>query len=472
LDREISGQVSVVRGDGESVKLGLVEVRIFEANEFANQLRSASQSLAGDRAEAEQLKQRTDQFGAKLKRIVDHLGELARATSLEATDQKFSHLESSGMGLIIVDIPHLKTDVEHYAEYVASAAPLFAKIALRPLVSTKTDADGRFVVAAPRGHNLAAVASAKRYSGDSEEFYFWAVNVPGKTVTLSNDNEVSSGGGESLVHCAPLRRDIRSDLKEKQQLEARLVNLTKQASDLIEQASAIPDPSPDGHPRFDRSVVTGLLEEPPPASGPSVGQHAKNDAAIIGSIKLLQSISIQIPSGGTSVLPAGTVLQYSALQSGYLQVHYAGTSYWVPKDKTDFAGDRITPEGLQDFDAASRATKLAAEERKKEMPASTLTSAPSPKTMSDSRKAIALSAPRPDYPYEARSRHITGSGVVVMTIDVSTGAVTDASMAQSTGSPILDNAAVSAFRRWRFAPGTTQSTLRIPVNYTATGVSY
>jgi hypothetical protein len=58
LDREISGQVFVVRGDGQSVKLGRVEVRIFDANELANQLRSASQSLAEDRAEAEKLKQK------------------------------------------------------------------------------------------------------------------------------------------------------------------------------------------------------------------------------------------------------------------------------------------------------------------------------------------------------------------------------------------------------------------------------
>ena len=31
----------------------------------------------------------------------------------------------------------------------------------------------------------------------------------------------------------------------------------------------------------------------------------------------------------------------------------------------------------------------------------------------ENAKAFALSAPRPDYPYEARSRHITGSGAAV-----------------------------------------------------------
>src|SRR6266853_4467680 len=54
-------------------------------------------------------------------------------------------------------------------------------------------------------------------------------------------------------------------------------------------------------------------------------------------------------------------------------------------------------------------------------------------------KALATYAPRPQYPYEARSRHITGSGVIVATVDATTGNVTSCSVSQSTGSPILDN---------------------------------
>jgi TonB family protein len=74
----------------------------------------------------------------------------------------------------------------------------------------------------------------------------------------------------------------------------------------------------------------------------------------------------------------------------------------------------------------------------------------------------AVSAPRPEYPYEARVKRITGHGVVLLTIDVQTGNVTDAIMAESTGSPILDNAAVSAFRRWRFKPRATGATVSHP----------
>ena len=87
-------------------------------------------------------------------------------------------------------------------------------------------------------------------------------------------------------------------------------------------------------------------------------------------------------------------------------------------------------------------------------------------------KAVAIFAPKPDYPYEARSRHQTGSGVCVLTVDVASGNVTDASMAQSIGSPVLDNSTVSTFRRWRFRPGAAAPKVKVPITYTMTGASY
>lgn len=93
-----------------------------------------------------------------------------------------------------------------------------------------------------------------------------------------------------------------------------------------------------------------------------------------------------------------------------------------------------------------------------------------PMSMS-SAKAVAVSAPRPEYPYEARRSKLTGSGVCVMTVDPSSGSVTSAEMATSTGSPILDNAATSAFRRWRFKPGTV-SKVRTPITFTMTGAQF
>ena len=88
-----------------------------------------------------------------------------------------------------------------------------------------------------------------------------------------------------------------------------------------------------------------------------------------------------------------------------------------------------------------------------------------------SAKVSALSAPRLEYPYEARRQKITGSGIVVITVDSGSGSVTNVVMEASTGSQILDNAAITGFRRWRFKPGTV-SRVRSPITYTLTGAAF
>jgi TonB family protein len=88
-----------------------------------------------------------------------------------------------------------------------------------------------------------------------------------------------------------------------------------------------------------------------------------------------------------------------------------------------------------------------------------------------SAKVFAVSAPRPEYPYEARRQKITGDGVVVMTVDPATGNVISVSMSKTTGSAFLDNAAMTGFKRWRFRPGTVSS-VTCPVTFTLTGASY
>jgi protein TonB len=86
-------------------------------------------------------------------------------------------------------------------------------------------------------------------------------------------------------------------------------------------------------------------------------------------------------------------------------------------------------------------------------------------------RVLALHAPRPEYPYEARRQRITGDGVAVMSVDPGSGNVTRVTMARSTGSAVLDNAAIAGFRRWRFKPGSV-STVTCPVTFTFAGASY
>jgi TonB family protein len=87
--------------------------------------------------------------------------------------------------------------------------------------------------------------------------------------------------------------------------------------------------------------------------------------------------------------------------------------------------------------------------------------------LSSSARALALSAPWPEYPSVARQNGITGDGVAMMTIDPLRGSVTHVSMSKSTGNRHLDDAALRSFRRWRFKPGSV-SRVKAPVTFRLT----
>ncbi|HJT79762.1 MAG TPA: energy transducer TonB [Chthoniobacterales bacterium] len=86
-------------------------------------------------------------------------------------------------------------------------------------------------------------------------------------------------------------------------------------------------------------------------------------------------------------------------------------------------------------------------------------------------KVFAINAPRPAYPYQARRHHITGSGVALLEVNPESGSVLAARIVQSTGSNMLDNSALSAFKRWRFRNG-SPSQIRIPFTFTMYGVQF
>jgi len=79
-------------------------------------------------------------------------------------------------------------------------------------------------------------------------------------------------------------------------------------------------------------------------------------------------------------------------------------------------------------------------------------------------QAMAVSAPLPEYPYQAKHANVTGSGVCVMIVDTASGKVTNAMMAQSTSNAILDKVTTETFRRWRFRAGSV-SQVRVPISY-------
>jgi TonB family protein len=83
---------------------------------------------------------------------------------------------------------------------------------------------------------------------------------------------------------------------------------------------------------------------------------------------------------------------------------------------------------------------------------------------SDALAKIAVKVVSPEYPYEARRSGITGKGVLVAEVDYNSGKVKSVRMEKSTGSRILDQAALSAFGQWQFKPRTIRR-FRTPITY-------
>jgi TonB family protein len=83
-------------------------------------------------------------------------------------------------------------------------------------------------------------------------------------------------------------------------------------------------------------------------------------------------------------------------------------------------------------------------------------------------KAAAVFSPKPEYPLEARQRHLVGSGVLILHIDRDTGTVTSIDIEKSIGYKILDDAAIRALSQWRFKPGKSTK-IRVPIRYTISG---
>jgi TonB family protein len=75
--------------------------------------------------------------------------------------------------------------------------------------------------------------------------------------------------------------------------------------------------------------------------------------------------------------------------------------------------------------------------------------------------------PAPRYPPEARSIRFgpnRGSGKYRVTFDLN-GVVQSVQTVQSTGQPILDQAAIAGLRQWRAEPGSTEWTVMVPVTF-------
>ena len=180
-----------------------------------------------------------------------------------------------------------------------------------------------------------------------------------------------------------------------------------------------------------QDAVPTILPEPTP-----LPELSKRTEATPMPIPGAEKPSIEISAGTPSETPAPIVKQ-------------------TPRPKT-----LATPAAIVEKKTPIRPTVVQPEAPEPKAPEPTQAT---PITL-PALKAVAINAPLPDYPYQAKNAHISGSGVCVLVVDTASGRVTSATMARSTGNQILDKVTTNTLKRWRFKPGTL-SQVQVPITY-------
>jgi len=189
---------------------------------------------------------------------------------------------------------------------------------------------------------------------------------------------------------------------------------------------------------------------------------------IVCSGILLSTSPVTRPQEATSANLPGQVEIDEATPTPKLKKKKGRTRELAARQSSEKPGPAVKQRSASEEPATSAAPVEKKHRVKKRMasriqPEAVALSTPTSLSLS-AAQAMAVSAPLPDYPYEAKHANVTGNGVCVMTVDTASGKVTNAMMAQSTGNRVLDKVTTDTFRRWQFKPGTV-SQVRVPITY-------
>lgn len=303
----VDGQVFIVTGAHESVKLGLVAVAACRPDEFASAVDATKSQIESERPKLDDIRPRADKSVEAASHLIDAVNEAIDSPSVSASVLEVLLPMSPECKKLKTNYEDLVDRVSRRSEYLNSAAPYFKNLP-HPIALVKTDADGKFKMELPSSiGEIIIVASATRRVLGPQENYFWAVKVkPPATITLSNDNVThAASSGSALQTLAltgvPNEEDTADNLKS----EGR-----KLATDFEKIARDF-----------------GVLPTPPPPPPPAE------------MITLTQPVPIQTESG-TVTLPVGTKLQFVSQLNTKVHVYYLNRDYTIPIDATDLKRKR------------------------------------------------------------------------------------------------------------------------------------
>ena len=188
LGGELTGQIFIVTKGHESKKLGLVAVAVFDEKEAKDAIDSVRAKTLPDVARLQKLLPGLKNFSMAAWHSLDLIREeYVRGRSPLELYEASRELQQ--------DAVQLRGNAQKYLTYLLSARRFFKELP-QPIATTKTDADGNFVIQIPDDRDLVIGAAATRAVFGDTESYHWLVRVPKpppSRIMLSNDNLASTG---------------------------------------------------------------------------------------------------------------------------------------------------------------------------------------------------------------------------------------------------------------------------------------
>jgi hypothetical protein len=199
---EINGEVFIVTGEHQSIKLGLVTIAAFDPGEIRDLMDSTRAEIAAETT-------RLNRIVPRIVRVSDDGSRLEKevtTSDLSRTNfQAWSRVLDSTIALAS-KASVLKLRSEWMKNYLESPAPFFKRLP-KAVAATTTDADGKFKLILPAAGRVVIGATADRRVVDKTEYYFWLVNIEANgsaSLTLSDDNQADTASNESLLHTLTL----------------------------------------------------------------------------------------------------------------------------------------------------------------------------------------------------------------------------------------------------------------------------
>jgi TonB family protein len=210
---------------------------------------------------------------------------------------------------------------------------------------------------------------------------------------------------------------------------------------------------------------SSLKSETRPAATPKPALEGPARFAGTWSGKVKQGVLGHVPSSVT-VDPTATSVELSHNLGGTKRpltingntiswkTGVVGEVRWTLTPNSDGQTAEVTMKGvlLNDsttFHRGSAATTSASQTTTPSQPRTTSTTG---STEVSSAAGGSMNGPRPKYSQAARDAHLSGAGTYLLHFDTSTGDVTDVTVTQSSGSAVLDQAAIDSFRQWHAQP--------------------